>query len=128
MAKLPEANLTTVCNIICTVCEQPALVCHGPQLPCVRSLELSSLRVSFMSTLRSGSSPSLTAGWAQDYPRMFSLCEIFKYAHLKFTVYGRKQASKHTHAHVQCSPASVGLTQARPKHEIITCLLLMQLY
>ena len=25
-----------------------------------------------------------------------------------------KQASKHTHARVQCSPASVGLAQARP--------------
>ena len=27
----------------------------------------------------------------------FSLCEIFKHAHLKFTVYGHKQASIHTH-------------------------------
>ena len=25
-----------------------------------------------------------------------------------------KQASKHTHARAQCSPASVGLAQARP--------------
>ena len=25
-----------------------------------------------------------------------------------------KQASKHTHAHAQCSSTSVGLTQARP--------------
>jgi len=26
-----------------------------------------------------------------------------------------KQARKHTHAHAQCSHASVGLAQARPK-------------
>ena len=26
-----------------------------------------------------------------------------------------KQVSKHTHAHAQCSNASVGLAQARPK-------------
>ena len=34
---------------------------------------------------------------------MFGLCEIFKHAHLKFTVYGRKQASKQTskHTHVR---------------------------
>ena len=40
---------------------------------------------------------------------------------LKFMVYGCKQASKHTHARVQCSHASVGLTQARPNycHSII---------
>ena len=27
-----------------------------------------------------------------------------------------KQASKHTHAHAQCSPASMGLTQAPPNY------------
>ena len=58
--------------------------------------------LSFTLTLRSGSSPLPID------PR-FSLCEIFKHAHLKCTVYGRKQASKHTHAHAQCSHASVGL-------------------
>ena len=53
------------------------------------------------------------------------LREIFEYAHLKFTVSGqskqvRKQASKQasidTHACAQCSHASVGLAQARPKY------------
>ena len=38
--------------------------------------------------------------------------------HLKFTVHGRKQASKQASTYVntlpQCSPASVGLTQAHP--------------
>ena len=44
----------------------------------------------------------------------FYLHKIFWHAHLKFLVYGSKQASKqHTHVHAQCSPASLGLTQAR---------------
>ena len=44
----------------------------------------------------------------------FYLHKIFKHAHLKFMVYGSKQASKqHTHVRAQCSPASLGLTQAR---------------
>ena len=39
------------------------------------------------------------------------------YAHLKFTVYGRKHTNKQTHTRVlQCSPASVGLAQARPNY------------
>ena len=40
------------------------------------------------------------------------LREIFECAHFKFTVYGRKRAGKQ--ARPQCSPASVGLAQARP--------------
>ena len=40
------------------------------------------------------------------------------FVQFKFSVYGHKQASKqasrHTHARVQCSHASVGLAQARP--------------
>ena len=44
--------------------------------------------------------------------------EIFECTHLKFTVYGRKQASKQACMYVntlpQCSPASVRLAQARP--------------
>ena len=43
----------------------------------------------------------------------------FNHTHLKFTVYGRKQASKHTHVCAQCSPASVGLAQARPNDSIL---------
>ena len=38
----------------------------------------------------------------------------YKCAHLKFSVYGRKQTNRHTHARAQCSHASVGLAQARP--------------
>ena len=40
-------------------------------------------------------------------------------AHLKFTVYGRKQASMYvTKTLPQCSPASVGLAQARPNYVV----------
>ena len=35
-------------------------------------------------------------------------------AYLKFTVYGRKQARTYVNTLPQCSPASVGLAQARP--------------
>ena len=38
-----------------------------------------------------------------------------KFAHLKFTVY-RKHVRAYTHTHAQCSLASVGLAQARPKY------------
>ena len=51
------------------------------------------------------------------------LCEIFECADLKFTVYGYKQASKHTHARTQCSHASVGLAQARPNKYNWLCTL-----
>ena len=78
---------TQLLCVICTICEQPTFVCHGPQLPFVHY----SLWVSFTPTLCSDSSPSPTID-----PR-FSPCEIFKHAHLKFTVYGHKQASIHTH-------------------------------
>ena len=40
----------------------------------------------------------------------------FQRAHLKFSVYGRKQTDIHTHARAQCSHASVGLAQARPNY------------
>ena len=43
--------------------------------------------------------------------RTFELREILKCIRLKFTVYGCKQTDRHTHAHAQCSPASVGLAQ-----------------
>ena len=40
--------------------------------------------------------------------------------HLKFTVYGRKHGRSigriYTHTSAQCSPASVGLAQARPNY------------
>ena len=46
------------------------------------------------------------------------LREILECALLKFTVYGCKQASTYVRMYVntlpQCSPASVGLAQARP--------------
>ena len=40
-------------------------------------------------------------------------------AHLKFTVYGPKHGWSYTHTFAQCSPASVGLAQARPNNYVI---------
>ena len=54
-------------------------------------VNLSRLRSGFLSRRRC----ALAAGWTRDYPRTFSLREILKCAHLKFTVYGRKQTNKH---------------------------------
>ena len=56
-------------------------------------------RASFMPTLHSGSSPNCMH-------KLPGLHEIFKYAHLKFMVYG----------HTNSSHASVGLSQARPNN------------
>ena len=41
--------------------------------------------------------------------------------HLKFTVYGRKQASKHTHARAQFSHASVGPARLRLAPITVLC-------
>ena len=46
--------------------------------------------------------------------RVFGLHKIFKRSHLKLTVYGHKQASRHTHNFRKCSHASAGLAQAHP--------------
>ena len=67
-------------------------------------------RASFTPMLRSGSSL-----YRRMHKSMFSLHGIFKFSHLKFTVYGHKQTDRHTHKFRKCSPSSVGLTQARPK-------------
>ena len=67
-------------------------------------------------TLHTGNSPSPTIDLRN------------KHAHLKFTVYGRKQASKHTHTPAQCSSASVGLAQARPNYIQTIYTLLVQLH
>ena len=58
------------------------------------------------------SAPPLHSGNGNGPVKCMSSIFVFKRAHLKFTVCGRKQASKQ--ARVQCSPASVGLAQARP--------------
>ena len=63
--------LTQLQCTICTVCEYrlPLSVIVRSCHVCITS---SLLRVSFMQTLSSGSSPSLTGGWTWDYPRMFT--------------------------------------------------------
>ena len=70
-------------------------------------LELSPLR---LPTLHSGSSPALPCKCT----RTFNFREIFKHA---FKIYGIwPQAQSYTHTSAQCSPASVGIAQARPNY------------
>ena len=47
---------------------------------------------------------------AGSWLQTFNLCKTFECTHLKFTVSG--QSMNPTHAQVQCSPASVGVTQS----------------
>ena len=59
-------------------------------------------------TLPSGNSHHLLSAWALDLRNIELYMRSFK-------IYGIwEQASKQTYAHARCSPASVGLTQARP--------------
>ena len=67
---------------------------------CHACINLSRLHSSgFTPTLRSGSSPSSTQQRAGHIActRMFGLYEIFKCAHFKFKVYGRKQTYTQLH-------------------------------
>ena len=115
---------TQLLCMICTVCEQPALVC--PCLPlsvmvnsCHACVNLSRLRsLGFTPTLRSAVAlHRRDSGLAcTKLSRTFDLHEIFKCGHLKFTVYGHKQADIHTHNFRKCSHATVGLAQARPNY------------
>ena len=68
--------------------------------------------------------------WSGGYGNIRVFAKIFKFTHLKFTVYGCKHANKHmrtyTHILVQCSPASVGLAQAHSNYLTVSelCVLL----
>ena len=115
MAKLPEVN-STVCNLYRLPAACP---CLSWSAVAMRVLIWVVFAVSFTPTLCSGSSPSLIAGWVWD-------------CYLKFRVYGRKQANIHTH---MCNAVMLvwGSLRLAPinkqdNHEIITCLLLIQLY
>ena len=82
---LPEANSTTVRDLYCL---WPDCLCHA----CVIFVPRASRRRCTLAVAFTDA----TAGWAyrvlaRNYPRTFGLHEIFKCAHLKFTVYGRKQ-------------------------------------
>ena len=51
----------------------------------------------------------------KDYMSLILVIIKCKHAHLKFTIYGRKQASKQAYTYFrQCNHASVGLAQAHP--------------
>ena len=84
--------------------------------PEVATRALTSLGVTD-TALRQGNSQLITCFVCE-----IDLREIFECAHLKFTVYGRKQARTYVNTLPQCSPASVGLAQARPNEPSIALL------
>ena len=90
---LPKANSTAVRNLYRLLAACPCLSWSTIAM-CTLTWVVFVPGV-FTAMLRSGSSPSLalTADCAQHYSRTFKLLEIFKWAHLKFTVFGRKQAT-----------------------------------
>ena len=92
---LPEANSTTVRDLYCLWAACP---CLSWSTVAMRALTWVVFvpRASFTLTLHFGSSPSLTQQWAGDIACTKGLHEIFKYTHLKFTVYGRKHTYIHT--------------------------------
>ena len=108
---LPEATSTTVVIEICIwlVGNLPSMIC-------------SKQGVSWQSTFSClnsdpGNQRCTLVSSLQASPTELDLCNIkIHMCSLKFTVYGCKQASKHTHAHAQCSHASVGLAQAHPNY------------
>ena len=116
---LPEANSTTVRDLYCLWAACPCLSWSAVAMRALTWVVFVP-RASFTPTLRSGSSPSPT--WQRaGHIACTSLHEIFKCAHLKFTVYGRKQTDIHTHNFCKCSHASVGLTQDCSNYIFMTC-------
>ena len=110
---LPEVNSTTVRDLMVPFV---SVACHGPQSH--------SVDPSVWSQIVRGPSCQLTLN-ALNITNgiLFSKCANLKcmlpsypFVQFKFSVYGHTVVSKHTHASCnwQCSPASVGLTQARP--------------
>ena len=65
-------------------------------------------------TLHCGSSPALPGLHLGLVHEDVSIFVKYLNAHLKFTVYGHKQASTYVNTLPQCSPVCVGLAQARP--------------
>ena len=80
-------------------------------MPCVLKLEPSLLR---LPTLDSGSSPALPLKCM----RTFNFRKIFKCTFKIYGIWPQAQSVgwSHTHTSAQCSPASVGLAQARPNY------------
>ena len=126
---LPEANLTIVHFYLCH--SQPDLS-HDRHTHSIHSLEsisfhvcsqhiqleLSSLLLSFIPMLQSGSSPSCSFSWLSWSTHRCGHSIIMKY--LNPLIYG--QSNKHTNMCAQCSHTSVGLVQARPNNPVHTKL------
>ena len=104
---LHEANSTTVRDLtVPSVSSLPLSVMVHSCHVCINLSRLHFRLLSHRHCALAGS-PLPTAGWEwQDYEplRTFYLREMFKCTHLKFTVYGRKQASKQTYTRTWLAP------------------------
>ena len=112
--KLPEAISIWRC-IICTVCEQPAIdgrsiaAVTNKKVPWMLKFELSPLQLPMLHS----ASSTVSFTYYCKCTRMFNFREIFTRAFKIYIIW--PQANKYaTNTLLQCSPASVGLTQARP--------------
>ena len=94
---LPEANSITVRDLYRLWATCPCLSWSAVAMRALTWVVFVP-RASFTPTLCSSSSPSPTRQWAGHIActKLPGLHEIFKYAHLKFTVYGCTQTDIHT--------------------------------
>jgi len=117
-------GLTWILCVICTVCEQPALVCHV-MVGSYHAYVVFIPRASFMSTLRSGSSPSPM--WQQAGPIACTKLPVdvqssWNIYMCSFKIYGiwpQRDRQTYTHNFRKCSHASVGLAQACPNNIVL---------
>ena len=87
--------------------------CDKQEVRCRASLNLSCLHYGYQCCTLAVAQHCHASAWGR------SIFGKYLNAHLKFTVYGRKQARLYTHTFAQCSPASVGLAQARPNKVLV---------
>ena len=116
---LPDANSTTVCDLYCLWAACPCLSWSAVAMRALTWVVFVP-RASFTPTQHSGSSPSSTQQWEWHIPCTKGLHEIFKYAHLKFTVYGHK----HTYIHTTSANAATlvwGSLRLAPKINRLRC-------
>ena len=105
---IPEANSTTVRDLYCLwaacLClSWSAVVMHA--LPWVVFIPRASRRRCTLAVAPHWCDSRLGILHARNYPRTFSLHEIFKCAHLKFTIYGCNQTYLHTYIHTTSANA-----------------------
>ena len=100
-------------NLYCLWVACRFMICSSTQTrkSCYECFNFSCLR-SGSPTLHSGNRPSPTECMSSIFVILKLIALIKKLRYMAAS----KQASKHTHAREQCSPASVGLAQARPNN------------